>query len=70
VPSNGSVLVITQPQINLLPGEVDKLLRYVDGGGNLLWLLDAEPLHAWNGWHPSSAYCSRRESLPTLTRKK
>jgi len=45
VPSNGSVLVITQPQINLLPGEVDKLLRYVDGGGNLLWLLDAEPLH-------------------------
>lgn len=44
VPGNGSVLVITQPQINLLPGEVDKLLRYVDGGGNLLWLLDAEPL--------------------------
>ena len=45
VPSNGSVLVITQPQIDLLPGEVDKILRYVDGGGNLLWLLDAEPLH-------------------------
>jgi len=45
VPGNGSVLVITQPQIDLLPGEVDKLLRYVDGGGNLLWLLDAEPLH-------------------------
>lgn len=45
VPDNSSVLVITQPQIDLLPGEVDKLLRYVDGGGNLLWLLDAEPLH-------------------------
>jgi len=45
VPDNGSVLVITQPQIDLLPGEVDKILRYVDGGGNLLWLLDAEPLH-------------------------
>ena len=45
VPGNSSVLVITQPQIDLLPGEVDKLLRYVDGGGNLLWLLDAEPLH-------------------------
>ncbi len=44
VPGNASVLVITQPQIKLLPGEVDKLLRYVDGGGNLLWLLDAEPL--------------------------
>jgi ABC-type uncharacterized transport system involved in gliding motility auxiliary subunit len=45
VPANGSVLVITQPQIKLLPGEVDKILRYVDNGGNLLWLLDAEPLH-------------------------
>jgi len=44
VPGNGSVLVITQPQINLLPGEVDKILRYVESGGNLLWLLDAEPL--------------------------
>lgn len=45
VPGNGSVLVITQPQIDLLPGEVDKIMRYVDSGGNLLWLLDAEPLH-------------------------
>ncbi len=44
VPGNGSVLVITQPQIRMLPGEVDKILRYVDNGGNLLWLLDAEPL--------------------------
>jgi ABC-type uncharacterized transport system involved in gliding motility auxiliary subunit len=45
VPANASLLVITQPQIDLLPGEVDKLLRYVAQGGNLLWLLDAEPLH-------------------------
>lgn len=45
VPSNASVLVITQPQLDLMPGEVDKLLRYVDQGGNLLWLVDAEPLH-------------------------
>ena len=45
VPGNGGVLIVTHPQIRLLPGEVDKLLRYVDGGGNLLWLLDAEPLH-------------------------
>jgi ABC-type uncharacterized transport system len=44
VPHNASMLVITQPQVELLPGEVDKLLRYVDAGGNLLWLLDAEPL--------------------------
>jgi ABC-type uncharacterized transport system involved in gliding motility auxiliary subunit len=45
VPSNASMLLITQPQIELLPGEVDKLLRYVAQGGNILWLLDAEPLH-------------------------
>lgn len=45
VPSNVSALVITQPQADMLPGEVDKLLRYVDRGGNLLWLIDAEPLH-------------------------
>jgi ABC-type uncharacterized transport system involved in gliding motility auxiliary subunit len=45
VPNNVSVVVITQPQLDLMPGEVDKLLRYVDRGGNLLWLVDAEPLH-------------------------
>ncbi len=45
VPGNVSVLVIAQPQVDLLPGEVDKLLSYIDRGGNLLWLVDAEPLH-------------------------
>jgi ABC-type uncharacterized transport system involved in gliding motility auxiliary subunit len=45
VPENISVLVITQPQVDLMPGEVETLLRYVNRGGNLLWLLDAEPLH-------------------------
>jgi ABC-type uncharacterized transport system involved in gliding motility auxiliary subunit len=44
VPLNTSVLVITQPQLDLMPGEVDKLLRYIERGGNLLWLVDAEPL--------------------------
>jgi len=44
VPENVSVLVVTQPQIDLFKGEVNKLLRYIDKGGNLLWLIDAEPL--------------------------
>ncbi|MDZ4201775.1 MAG: GldG family protein [Gallionella sp.] len=44
VPDNASMLVVTQPQIELMPGEVEKLLRYVERGGNLLWLVDAEPL--------------------------
>jgi len=45
VPDNASVVVITQPQIDLMPGEIDKLLRFVDRGGNLLWLIDSGPLH-------------------------
>jgi ABC-type uncharacterized transport system involved in gliding motility auxiliary subunit len=45
VPGNSSILVISQPQIKMLTGEVDKILRFVDNGGNLLWLIDAEPLH-------------------------
>lgn len=45
VPGNVSVLVITQPQLELLPGEADKIIRYINHGGNLLWLIDAEPLH-------------------------
>jgi len=45
VPDNVSVLVITQPRLDLMRGEMDKLLRYVARGGNLLWLVDAEPLH-------------------------
>src|SRR5574340_950770 len=45
VPLNASVLVVTQPQLDLMPGEVDKLLRHIERGGNLLWLVDSEPLH-------------------------
>lgn len=44
VPANASMLVLTHPQTRLMPGEVTKLLRYIDNGGNLLWLVDAEPL--------------------------
>jgi len=44
VPDNVAVLIIANPQTELLPSEVDKLLRYVERGGSLLWLLDQEPL--------------------------
>lgn len=44
VPDNTGVLVITQPQMQLFPGETAKLLRHIERGGNVLWLLDAEPL--------------------------
>ncbi len=45
VPANVAMLVITNPRVDLLPAEVDKLKAYLARGGNLLWLIDAEPLH-------------------------
>ncbi len=44
VPANASVLVVATPQTDLAPAEVEKLQRYVRNGGNLLWLIDPEPL--------------------------
>ncbi len=44
VPQNASLLVIATPRTELLKGEVDKLKRYLERGGNLLWLIDQEPL--------------------------
>lgn len=44
VPANASMLMIASPQTDLLEGEVDKLLNYIDRGGNLLWLVDQESL--------------------------
>jgi len=44
VPANAAVLLIASPQVDLLPGEVEKIRRYVSTGGNLLWLIDPEPL--------------------------
>ena len=45
VPANAALLVITHPQVDLQPAEVEKLLHFLDRGGNLLWLIDTEPLH-------------------------
>ena len=44
VPNNLSMLVIAGPRVDLLPTEVDKLKSYLKRGGNLLWLVDQEPL--------------------------
>lgn len=45
VPANARALVIASPRVDVLPGEAAKLKRYVEKGGNLLWLIDQEPLH-------------------------
>ncbi len=45
IPSNAAVLVIAAPQVDLLPGEMSIISRYLAKGGNLLWLSDPGELH-------------------------
>lgn len=45
VPDNVSVLVIASPQVDILPVELSKVMNHLERGGNLLWLVDQEPLH-------------------------
>jgi len=42
---SGAMLIIAGPRVNVSPIEVTKIKTYLDGGGNLLWLLDDENLH-------------------------
>jgi hypothetical protein len=45
VPDNVAALIIASPRAEVLAGEVAKIKRYLDKGGNLLWLIDQEPMH-------------------------
>jgi ABC-type uncharacterized transport system involved in gliding motility auxiliary subunit len=45
VPDNVALLVIASPQTQVLPNEIARLERYLERGGNLLWLIDQEPLY-------------------------
>ena len=45
VPMTGAMLVIASPQVNISDLEMQKIKRYLDNGGNLLWLLDDNDLH-------------------------
>ena len=40
IPDNTAVLVIASPTTGFLPGEVHKIIDYLNAGGNLLWLVD------------------------------
>lgn len=53
VPTNGAMLVIASPQVDVTDVEVKKIKDYLDAGGNLLWLLDDEKLH---GLQPIADY--------------
>ena len=45
VPSNGSMLVIASPQVNVAEVEAAKIKAYLESGGNLLLLLDDNNYH-------------------------
>lgn len=45
IPANTNLLVLASPRVDLLPGEVNKLQRYLEQGGNLLWLAEPGGLH-------------------------
>jgi ABC-type uncharacterized transport system involved in gliding motility auxiliary subunit len=45
VPSNGSMLVIASPQVDISEVEAKKILAYIEAGGNVLWLLDDNNEH-------------------------
>lgn len=42
IPDDIAVLVIANPQVVLLPGELQVIQEYINNGGNLLWLSDPE----------------------------
>lgn len=44
IPADVSLLVIADPRVALLPGEIKLIHRYLLDGGNLLWLLESGPL--------------------------
>ena len=44
IPPETNLLVIASPQADLLEGEVEKIIAYIEQGGNLLWLVDQESL--------------------------
>lgn len=44
VPDNVSILVIAGPRVDLLPGETGRIRRWVEKGGNLLWLVNNDSL--------------------------
>ncbi|MEO8165462.1 MAG: GldG family protein, partial [Betaproteobacteria bacterium] len=49
VPDNVAVLIIASPRVDLLPGEVIKIKRWIEKGGNLLWLIDNDSLNGLQG---------------------
>lgn len=44
MPANAALLMIASPQAEVMASEVQKIRKHLAEGGNLLWLIDPEPL--------------------------
>jgi ABC-type uncharacterized transport system involved in gliding motility auxiliary subunit len=44
IPDNISLLIVAAPRVDLLPGETGRVKRWLEKGGNLLWLVDNDSL--------------------------
>jgi len=44
-----SMLVIAAPSHDILAGEIEKIMAYIEAGGNLLWLVEPGELHGMEG---------------------
>lgn len=53
VPANSDLLLLSTPEISLFPGEIEAVTRFLERGGNLLWLMDPEDL---SGLEPVADY--------------
>lgn len=53
VPRNAAALIVTSAQADVLESEATRIRAYIEGGGNMLWLIDPEPLR---GLEPVAEY--------------
>lgn len=44
MPANAALLLIASPQVEVMASEAQKIRKHIAEGGNLLWLIDPEPL--------------------------
>jgi ABC-type uncharacterized transport system involved in gliding motility auxiliary subunit len=42
IPENISMLIVASPRVELLPGEIARIRRWLEKGGNLFWLIDTD----------------------------
>ncbi len=48
IDQSASLLIIASPKSDLLPGETNRIKRFLEAGGNLLWLLENNELRGMN----------------------